>query len=159
MVIDIRGNGGGFYATSEKVASRFIREGPIRECAPRQGAMKMTVADGSAWGRTVPISILVNERTGSGAEEVASSLRENGVANLVGRHTAGTFAGARPFPLQDGSSLIVALEVCHSGKGQEIEHVGLDPDLPVDLDVVALADGRDTQLEAALGYLRTKIAP
>ena len=37
LVIDVRGNPGGFYGASEKVVSRFVREGPIFQRTTRQG--------------------------------------------------------------------------------------------------------------------------
>lgn len=157
LVIDVRGNGGGFYATSEKVVSRFVREGPISQRTTRQGQTSTVSADGSVWGRTIPIAVIVNAGTGSGGELVPSALRENGVGYLVGLHTRGSLAGGQIFPLEDGSSLTVAVEARRSGRGQEIEHVGLEPDLMVDLDPAALADGRDTQVDAALRYLRGKL--
>jgi C-terminal processing protease CtpA/Prc len=61
------------------------------------------------------------------------------------------------FPLQDGSFLTVAVGMCKSGQGQEIEHVGLEPDQVVELDPAMLADGHDAQLDAAITYLRGKL--
>jgi len=157
LVIDVRGNPGGYYATSEKVVSRFVREGPIYQRTTRQGQTTTVSVDGSAWGRTIPIAVIVNSGTGSGGELVPSALRENGVGYLVGAHTRGSLAGGQIFPLDDGSSLTIAVDARRSGQGQEIEHVGLEPDQVVDLDLTALAEGHDTQLEAALGYLKGKL--
>jgi len=157
LVIDVRGNGGGLYATANKVMSRFVREGPLAQRTTRQGQTSTVDADGSAWGRNVPTAILVNAATGSAGELLPSALRENGTGYLVGVHTAGRLASGQRFPLQDGSTLIVAVEFLRSGKGQEVEGVGLEPDLAVELDPGALAEGRDTQLDAALTYLKGKI--
>jgi carboxyl-terminal processing protease len=157
LVIDVRGNPGGSFPTIEKVASRFIRDGAIAQCASRQAAMRTTRADGSAWGRDVPITVLVSERTSSGGESLASALRENGIGYLVGKHTFGSLGGADRAPLQDGSVLTVETRRCLSGQGQEIEHVGLEPDQTVELDPALLAEGKDSQLDAALTYLRSKL--
>jgi C-terminal processing protease CtpA/Prc len=118
--------------------------------------METTRVDGSVWGRTIPIAILVNEQTGAGGEEVAATLRETGVGYLIGKHTFGALAGGRNYPLQNGSTLQIAVAACRSGQGQEIEHKGLEPDLTVELDPAMLAEGMDAQLEAALSYLREK---
>jgi carboxyl-terminal processing protease len=157
LVIDVRDNGGGFYPTSQKEISRFLPEGPIFQRTTRQGQVETVGADGSAWGRKAPIVVLVNAGTGGGAELVPSALRENRVGTLIGLHTRGTLAGGQPFPLNDGSLLTVAVEARRSGQGQEIEGVGLEPDLAVELDPAALAEGRDSQLQAALDYLKTKL--
>jgi carboxyl-terminal processing protease len=157
LVIDVRNNPGGFYATSARAVSRFVRDGSIRECAPREGQVHMIRTDGSAWNRNAAIALLVNDQTGAAGEDVASALRENGVGILVGKHTAGRFAGGQFNQLQDGSNLTLAFQACRSGQGQEIEGVGLEPDLTVELDPAALAEGRDSQLQAALDYLKAKL--
>jgi C-terminal processing protease CtpA/Prc len=59
--------------------------------------------------------------------------------------------------LQDGSTLTVTIQLWKTGQGQEIEGVGLEPDLTVELDPAALAEGRDSQLQAALDYLKAKL--
>ena len=157
LVVDLRDNGGGSYETNQRVANRFIPEGALHQELSRNGQTTTVVADGSAWGRRVPVSVLVNARTGSASELLSSALRENDVANLVGMPTRGGVAGGRQFPLADGSTLTIAVVALRSGKGEEIEHVGLEPDLTVDLDMAALAEGRDTQMEAALAYLKRKL--
>lgn len=157
LVIDVRGNDGGFYETSNKVISRFLPQGPIYQRTTRQGQTTTVNADGSAWSRDIPIALLVNEGTGSGGELLPSALRENGAGYLIGTHTRGSLAGGSFFPLDDGSNLTIAVQAFRSGKGQEIEHVGLEPDLSVELDPAALAEGQDTQLEAALTYLKARL--
>ena len=120
-------------------------------------------ADGSAWSRDIPIAVLVSEHVERQRRRAACRQRFESTAwaIVVGKHTAGSFAAAASrVPLQDGSILGVTVENCANGQGaQEIEGVGLEPDLTVDLDPAALAEGRDTQLEAALEYLKGKLGP
>lgn len=105
----------------------------------------------------MPVAVLVNGGTGSGAELIAAALRENDVATLIGTQTAGRLAGGQLFPLDDGSTLTVAVQEFRSGRGQEIEHHGIAPDQVIELDPAALAQGKDSQLDAALTYLRSKV--
>jgi carboxyl-terminal processing protease len=158
LVIDVRGNSGGPISTSERVVSRFIPDGPLYQRSNRQGQTSLVNADGSAWHRSIPIVVLVNKGSaGSGGELLASALREHGLGYIVGSHTAGFFSAGPVIPLQDGSILVIATESWRTGQGQEIEHVGLEPDQVVELDPSMLADGHDSQLDAALDYLRGKL--
>jgi carboxyl-terminal processing protease len=158
LVIDVRDNAGGFIDMSDKVVSRFIREGPIYQRISRGGQIAPVNADGSAWGRNVPIAILVNKgSSGNGGELLPSALREHGLGYVIGSRTAGVFAAGIRAPLQDGSTLAVTTQLWKTSQGMEIEGVGLEPDLAVDLDPGALAEGRDTQLQAAIDYLKTKL--
>ncbi|HZO29884.1 MAG TPA: S41 family peptidase [Chloroflexota bacterium] len=158
LVVDVRGNGGGPVDAANKIISRFVREGALYQRTNRQGQTTPVNVDGSAWGRNIPIAVLVNAGSGgNGGELLPSALREHGLGYVVGSHTAGSLAAGVRVPLQDGSTLTITVETWRTGKGQEIEGVGLEPDLTVELDPGALAEGRDTQLEAALTYLKEKI--
>ena len=160
LVIDVRGNPGGPVETGNKIVSRFIREGPIYQRTNRQGQITTVNVDGSAWGRNVPIAVLVHSGSGgNGGELLPSALREHGLGYLVGLRTGGSLAAGTQIPLQDGSNLRITVENWRSGQGQEIEGVGLEPDLAVELDPAALAEGRDNQLDAALDYLKGLIGP
>lgn len=100
---------------------------------------------------------MINENSRGEGELFAESLREHGVAYLVGSKTAGEALAANRFPLADGSQLLVTTEVVMTGQGRDLNGTGASPDLPVELDPAALLEGRDTQLEAALTYLRGKL--
>lgn len=158
LVIDVRDNVGGALATGEEIASRLMpQDSPIYKQIDRRG--ERTV---STWGaprdREIPVAILTNGNSGSMSEILAAALQENGIARVIGTKTAGAVAAGLPYPLADGSGLLVTVQMINTPHGRVINEVGLEPDQVVELDPAAFRAGKDTQLEAALSYVREKVA-
>ncbi|MFN8524630.1 MAG: S41 family peptidase [Chloroflexota bacterium] len=156
LVIDVRNARGGAYATFERIASRFIATGPLYQRTNRQGNTTTVSASGGTWSLQVPILVLVDADTRSQSELLAMALRENAGASIVGAKTAGAVTGGNVFPLDDGTRLVVTTLQVRSGLGHEINGVGLEPDLPAPFDRNAAIDGRDSQLQTAVEFLRAK---
>ena len=157
LILDVRGNAGGVVSTIEQVTSHLIREGPIYRSVDRQGREVIIRASGAHWGRDIPIAVLVDADTGSGAEMLAAALRENGVAHVLGARTAGTLVGSSHFPLADGSGLSVTVQSLRTGQGKELDGIGLEADEVVETNVAMLAAGQDNQLDAAVAHLRARL--
>ncbi|HYU20486.1 MAG TPA: S41 family peptidase [Chloroflexota bacterium] len=158
LVLDVRGNGGGSVDTGIQVLSRFIRDGPLFQRINRRGGERTVTAFGDYWDRDIPIAVLVDGVSASMSEILAAALKENGVARVIGTRTAGVVAGTNIFPLLDGSGLAVTGEIIKSGRGNPLNGVGVEPDQTVELDPKELRTGHDTQLDAALQYVRQQAA-
>jgi carboxyl-terminal processing protease len=91
------------------------------------------------------------------SEILASALQENGVGRVFGMKTAGAVAAGIPYQLADGSGLLVTVQTIVSGQGKVLNQVGLQPDVEVTLDAEQFRRGKDTQLDAALDYLRDRL--
>ena len=107
---------------------------------------------------TVPLVVLIDEGTASMGEVFAAAIQEHHVGRLVGTTTAGAVAASVFIPLSDGSALQLSVEQVYSGGGALLDRVGVHPDDDVELDLDALRQGRDAQLERALDYLRVQAA-
>ena len=158
LIIDVRSNPGGSVATGEEIASRLMPdERPIYQQVDRRGE-RTVYTWGDYWKRDIPIAVLTNGGSGSMSEILAAALQENGLAKVIGTKTAGAVAAAIPSPLADGSGLLVTVQMINTPSGRVLNEVGLEPDMVVELDPDLFRIGRDTQLEAALGYVRDEIA-
>jgi len=155
LVIDVRDNSGGAVATGEEIASRLIPDDkPIfRQIDRRRGEHTVT-SWGEYWHKDIPMAVLTNENSASMSEILASALQENGIARVFGTKTAGAVAAGIPYPLVDGSGLLVTVQTIVSGQGKVLNQVGLDPDEVVALDLDQLRQGKDNQLDAAVTYVR-----
>jgi carboxyl-terminal processing protease len=111
---------------------------------------------------STPVVVLVNGSTASAAEIVSGSLQARHRAQLLGNKTFGKGSVQVDFQLSDGSDLHLTIEHWFLPDGRQIDKVGLQPDVAVDLaqksdmfDVVqpALGYARDTQLNKALAIL------
>jgi carboxyl-terminal processing protease len=158
LVIDLRGNAGGSVATGEEIASRLMPDSrPIYQQVDRRGERTVSTW-GDYWNRDIPIAVLINGGSGSMSEILAAALQENGIARIIGTKTAGAVAAGVPVPLADGSGLLVTVQMINTPKGRVLNDVGLEPDQVVELDAAQFRVGKDTQLEAALSYVREQAA-
>ncbi len=96
MVVDLRGNGGGWASTTAFLASYFLPAGKAVHFTDFYDRAKDETQQSwtQPWvpGRTrpdTPLFILVSSRTFSGAEEFAYNLKALGRATLVGEQTRG----------------------------------------------------------------------
>lgn len=134
LIIDLRDNPGGLVFEAIGVASQFIPEGsPIylyeeRDQEPRP---VNTVPGGLA--TDLPIVVLINEGSASAAEITAAALMDNDRAISVGQTTFGTGTVLTPFPLDDGSMVLLGTALWLRGNGEQIWKVGLPPTIEVDL--------------------------
>ncbi|MDR5695565.1 MAG: S41 family peptidase [Armatimonadota bacterium] len=152
MILDLRGNPGGFLNELTRVAELFLPRGtPIYQMRERE-MPAVTVRTRSVplippWTR---VSVLIDEGSASAAELLSAAFQESGRGTLVGTKTAGAVEASILIRLSDGSALSVTVARMYTGLGKRLEGEGVTPDIPVDLSDADLDAGRDSQLEAAI---------
>ncbi|MEO8597775.1 MAG: PDZ domain-containing protein, partial [Candidatus Solibacter sp.] len=144
-VIDERFNGGGQVAD-------YIIEAMQRHLmgywSPRYGAIYRTPA-ASILG---PKVMIVNEMAGSGGDAMPWMFRYTKLGPLVGKRTWGGLIGISQYPpLMDGGSVTAPNFGFFSPEGAwDVENRGVAPDVEVDQEPKAVAEGHDPQLERAV---------
>jgi carboxyl-terminal processing protease len=161
MVLDLRGDPGGFVSAADDVITQFVTSGETFETHGRTGVNRHQV--GSQHGApTVPLVVLVDANSASASEIVAGSLQVHHRAKLVGTTTYGKGSVQQDFVLSDGSDIHLTVERWFLPNGQTIDHKGLTPDVVVKLPALtdsydvaqpSLGYANDTQLNAALASL------
>jgi carboxyl-terminal processing protease len=161
VILDLRGDPGGFVSAADDVISQFVSSGETFETRGR-GSLSRHQVGGTHLAPAVPLVVLVDANTASAAEIVAGSLQVHHRAKLVGTKTYGKGSVQQDFRLKDGSDLHLTVERWYLPNGQTIDHKGLEPDTTVTLanpgdmfDVVQSTSGyaKDTQLNAGLDLL------
>jgi len=161
MVLDLRGDGGGFISAADAVITQFVTSGETFETRGRSGTDRHEVGSQHAASK-VPLVVLVDANSASASEIVAGSLQVHGRAKLVGTKTFGKGSVQQDFVLSDGSDLHLTVERWYLPNGVTIDHKGLTPDVTValpsatdayDVSQPSLGYGKDTQLNAALSVL------
>ena len=140
LVLDLRGNSGGYKDQAIKVASEFLREGEvifIQQDA--EGAQEPVKAKGGGVARAMPLVVLIDGGTASSAEILAGALQDHRRARLVGTRTFGTGTVLREYPLSDGSSVLLAIYQWLTPSGKRVWHRGVSPDVEVSLPYEATA--------------------
>jgi len=165
VVLDLRDNPGGFIDAATAMISRFVSDGEAYELRDRAGTVDRRDVAGDHPAASLPVVVLVNGSTASAAEIVSGSLQARHRAQLLGSKTFGKGSVQVDFQLSDGSDLHLTIEHWFLPDGRQVDKVGLQPDVAVDLaqktdmfDVVqpALGYARDTQLNRALAILESR---
>jgi carboxyl-terminal processing protease len=161
IVLDLRGNPGGFISAADDVITQFVTSGETFETRGRTGTNRHMVGS-EHQAPNIPLVVLVDANSASAAEIVAGSLQVHQRARLVGTTTFGKGSVQEDFVLSDGSDVHLTVERWFLSNGVTIDHRGLNPDVEVKLatasdayDVAqpSLGFAKDTQLNAALNLL------
>lgn len=153
VVVDLRGNGGGYVTAAQDVAGIWLDNKVVVE--ERSGGR---VTEELKSGKDpilagVPTVVLVNESSASASEIVAGALRDHGAATLVGETTFGKGSVQKLVDLSQGATLKVTIARWYTPAGVNISETGIKPSVEVIRTADDINAGRDPQLEAALGVL------
>ncbi|MFH1542272.1 MAG: S41 family peptidase [bacterium] len=130
LIIDVRGNGGGLLQNAIEIGSMFIEDGMIVQTIDRYGRNEQINSTGRVLWRK-PTVVLINEASASASEILAGALRDNHVATLVGETTFGKASVQNVRRLNDGSALLVTIAKYRTPNGDDINKVGISPEVIV----------------------------
>jgi carboxyl-terminal processing protease len=159
LVLDLRDNSGGPLDQAVKLTSRFVSRRDLIVYTRGRGVMSdQDFRRVDAETLDLPVVILVNLGTSSGAEIVAAALQESGRARVVGVSTFGETSVKSVFRVADGSRVVFTTAEWFTPKGRLLKGTGLVPDLLVhpqmnDRCDRPLTPEDDKQLQAAVGML------
>jgi carboxyl-terminal processing protease len=133
IVLDLRNNPGGLLNEAVATASQFLSSGTVLLVRDAHGTTTPVPVQKQGVAPGLPLVVLINQGTASAAEIVAGALQDAHRAVLVGETTFGTGTVLKPFPLSDGSALMLAIEEWLTPNGRVIWHQGIAPDVVVSL--------------------------
>ena len=151
LILDLRGDPGGYVDQADAIASEFVSSGTIVYQVDSSGTETAIAAKsgGLATDPSIKVMVLVDPNTASASEILAGALQARGRALLVGDHTfgKGIFQEYLPLPNDAGGIHLT------TGRWLTPNHVwvqgkGLQPDLPV--SSANARAGEDPVLDAAL---------
>ena len=152
LVVDLRDNAGGLLQESIQVADAFIDSGPLVFERTPDGERTFNATEGGSLV-DIPLRVLVNARTASGAEIVAGAILDSGRGDLMGEPTYGKGTVQQILQLSDSSSLHVTSSEWFTPARRPLDSIGLTP------SVVVVADptGIDNVLASAVDALRAEM--
>jgi len=158
LVLDLRGNPGGYLQGAVNIAGYFLPTGKVvvRENFGEGKEEQIYRSTGRNLERYLNFDmvILVDGGSASAAEILAGALQEHGVATLIGTDTFGKGSVQELIDLPGGSSLKVTIARWLTPNGTSISEGGLKPDVRVEITREDLEADRDPQLEAALNSFK-----
>ena len=156
LILDLRGNPGGFLEAAVDIASYFLPEGKL-VVSEVVGAEKMERAHrstGHSLLSSVPeMVILVDRGSASASEIVAGALKEHGVATLIGERTFGKGSVQELVPIDQTTSIKVTIARWLTPDGVSLSQTGLEPDIEIKLSNEDILAERDLQLGKAVDIL------
>ena len=155
LIVDLRANRGGWREVLSEVLSHFTR-GEVGVFYSRNEIHPLLIPapTGPDLRRApVPLIVLIDGDTASYAELMAAILKQESGAKLIGTHTAGNTETIYAHTFSDGSRLWLAQEGFRMSNGQNLEGVGVLPDITVEADWTRFSEDDDPQLLEALRML------
>ncbi|MEZ4195576.1 MAG: S41 family peptidase [Candidatus Paceibacterota bacterium] len=158
ILLDLRGNPGGYLQSAVAIASYFLPTGKVvvRERESEEGQEKLYRSQGKTLTGREPkkIVVLTDAGSASASEILAGALQEHGYATLIGTNTFGKGSVQELIPIDDGSSLKVTIARWFTPNGLSISDGGLTPDIVIKRTPEQRLEGIDPQLEAGLKFLQ-----
>lgn len=155
IILDLRGNSGGYLYVVVDVASEFLDGGIVLYEADNAGDItdEWTASTGGL-ATDIPLVVLIDGGSASGSEVLAGALQDHGRATLIGTQTYGKGSVNILYQLSDGSAIYVTTSRWLTPDSHLIEGEGITPDIEVEITEEDISSGLDPQLESAIEYLQ-----
>jgi carboxyl-terminal processing protease len=156
LILDLRGNPGGYLEAAIDMASWFLPAGKVivREDFGGKQPEEISRSRGyNIFNKNLKMIILVNGGSASASEILAGALQEQGVAKLVGTKTFGKGSVQELVKITPDTSFKVTIAKWLTPNGKSISDGGLTPDYLVELTDKDREAKRDPQMEKAIQLL------
>lgn len=156
LIIDLRGNPGGFLEAAVDIASWFLPAGEVVLQEDFGGNIKPKIHRSKGYdifNDNLKMVILIDGGSASASEILAGALNEHGVATLVGSKSFGKGSVQELVKITNETSLKVTVARWLTPNGTSISHDGLTPDVVVEITSEDSAANQDPQLEKAVQLL------
>lgn len=157
LILDLRGNPGGYLEAAVDMASYFLPVGETIVTEDFKGKQDNIYHRSLGYNvfanRNLTMVILVNQGSASASEILAGALQQHGVAKLVGTRTFGKGSVQELMDLGGGAELKVTIARWLTPNGDSISDGGLKPDVLASTTPADMQAGKDPQLDTAVQYL------
>jgi carboxyl-terminal processing protease len=151
IVVDLRNNPGGYLQSAVDVASAWVAEGKtVVTEAHSDGTSQTYSGEGSNRLAGIKTVVLINGGSASAAEILSGALHDDINIPLVGEKSFGKGSVQELMPLKDGSAIKVTIAKWITPGGKNLNHDGLNPDVPVTLNQAQVDKGQDPQMDKAV---------
>ncbi len=159
LVLDLRGNPGGYLDAAWDMASYFLPTGDVvvtEDFGKKADAQVFRSKGYDVFEKNLQMIVLADGGSASAAEILAGALREHGVAQIVGTKTFGKGSVQELVPITADTSLKITVARWLTPNGHNLSHDGLDPDVEVKVTEDQIKSHTDAQLNKAVEILSAK---
>ncbi len=159
LILDLRGNPGGFLEISVDIASWFLPTGKVvvqEDFGDGENTRFYRSRGYNIFNENLKMVILTNQGSASASEILAGALQEHGIATILGTQTFGKGSVQELVKITPETSLKVTIARWLTPNARSISDGGLTPDIMVEMTNDDIQAGRDPQLEKAVEFLISK---
>jgi carboxyl-terminal processing protease len=162
LVLDLRGNPGGFMEAAVEMASYFLPMGATVVTEDYEGKQKSEEHKSygynviKARGIDLKMIVLINQGSASASEILAGALRDHGIATVMGEQSFGKGSVQELIDLGGGASLKITIAKWLTPNGTSISEKGLTPDIKVERTLEDIQNEKDPQLDEAIKHLLSR---
>lgn len=158
LIIDMRNNPGGFLETAVDIASVMLPSGKV-VVMEENGAKerKEIKSRGGDVLSQIPTAVLINEGSASASEILAGALKDNrDNVTLIGKKSFGKGSVQELTSVSRDTAVKITVARWLTPAGNQINTVGIAPDIEVNITREDIDNKRDPQLDKALEILKGK---
>ena len=137
LIIDLRGNTGGYLGTAVQIANEFLPKGRlIVYTEGRHSPREDFYSDGRGSYQQMPLVVLIDEGSASASEILSGAIQDNDRGTIIGRRSFGKGLVQKPIEFNDGSLMRLTIARYYSPSGRCIQKPytsGQDKDYEEDL--------------------------
>ena len=142
LIVDLRDNPGGLLDSVCDILRKILPEGLIVYTEDKEGNREEEKCDGKN-ELQMPLAVLVNESSASASEIFAGAVQDYGIGTIVGTTTYGKGVVQSIRQLSDGSAIKLTIANYYTPKGNNINKIGIKPDIEVSIDTSLLNKNKD----------------
>ena len=122
LIIDLRGNTGGYMEAAIRMVNEFLPEGKLIVYAQGRNYPRTDdYANGTGSCQKLPVVVLVDEASASSSEIFAGAIQDNDRGTIVGRRSYGKGLVQQPIDFNDGSAVRLTVARYYTPSGRSIQ--------------------------------------
>lgn len=122
MIIDLRGNTGGYMAAAIQMVNEFLPNNKlIVYTEGRKSPREDYTSNGTGSSQTMPLIVLVDEGSASASEIFAGAIQDNDRGTIIGRRSFGKGLVQQPIEFSDGSAIRLTIARYYTPSGRCIQ--------------------------------------
>lgn len=157
LVIDLRGNPGGYLDSAVTIASHFLPKGDVIVTEDYKGKQPNDVLTSTGTDDVPPgtkVVILIDQGSASASEILSGALQDHHAATLIGTRSFGK-GSVQQLVNVDGGSLKITIARWLTPNGNSIMGNGITPDIQAARTAIDVVAGKDPQLDRAVKFFTT----
>lgn len=122
MIIDLRGNTGGYMAAAIQMVNEFLLNNKlIVYTEGRKSPRENYTSNGTGSSQTMPLIVLMDEGSASASEIFAGAIQDNDRGTIIGRRSFGKGLVQQPIEFSDGSAIRLTIARYYTPSGRCIQ--------------------------------------